>query len=121
MRRQALTLLATGLLLLGGCGDKIDAVQLEESCPDPGVVTFENAIADFVAANCQRCHSAQASGTERNGAPVFVNYDTYAETERSASQALSRVISGSMPPDQTLSACDRAVFSAWVEQGKLEK
>lgn len=119
--RSATLMLVAASTLFVACGDKIDAVQLDESCPDLGAVTYEGAIASFMTNHCQRCHSSNVSGGDRNGAPTFVNYDSYAEAERSAAQALSRVLEGSMPPDKIISACDRQRLQAWVDQGKLER
>lgn len=120
MRAAALLWLAAPLIALGGCGDKLDARQLAE-CPDLGVVSYESHLAPLLERRCRGCHASAVSGGDRQGAPSYVNYDSFDDATRLLEVSLQRVSEGSMPPSTPLPACERRVFEAWAAQGALER
>ncbi|HEU4731611.1 MAG TPA: hypothetical protein VFT22_27135 [Kofleriaceae bacterium] len=46
--------------------------------PDPGTLTWDNFGQKFMADYCTACHDSQLSHAQRNGAPLFHDYDTLA-------------------------------------------
>jgi hypothetical protein len=49
-----------------------------------------------------------------------VDFDSYDAASAQAESANLRVQGGSMPPSGPLSDTDKALFTAWLEQGLLE-
>ena len=122
IRRRAhsasLPLLATALFCLG-CGDKADPVG-EPGDGLPDLVSYTQHIKPLLDTNCIQCHAISRQGADRNGAPVGVNFDTYANARSSADRADARIQAGTMPPTGGLTTYDRSVFHKWVEQGTPE-
>lgn len=58
-------------LCLAGCSTPTGA-----TCPSTQTLTYDNFGRTFMLANCVRCHSANATGAARKGAPVGVDLDT---------------------------------------------
>ena len=82
-----------------------------EPCADPPVsATYDADIEPFIAANCLRCH------VEPNP-PRDVHLSTYEALVPQAAHLLETIELGFMPADAVLSACDVALFRAWVESG----
>ena len=50
----------------------------EELCADETEVTWDNFAKPFFTDWCTACHSTLQTGEDRRGAPVGVNFDTYA-------------------------------------------
>jgi len=51
------------------------------------------------AKNCLACHSSQLTGSNRNGAPTPVNFDTYESAISKGTRAVIRAVQlGNMPP-----------------------
>ena len=81
--------LALPLLLAhgdGGCGGEDDDGAIEFGpptgavCPDGGTeLTYANFGAPFFETYCQRCHSADVTGADRQGAPADHNFDSQFE------------------------------------------
>jgi hypothetical protein len=44
--------------------------------PDPGTLTWDNFGMQFMADYCTSCHSSKLSHSQRNGAPLYHDYDT---------------------------------------------
>lgn len=73
---------------------------------------------------CMNCHDSSKSGAARNGAPVDVNFDTYAAATgwRSTNQQISirantRVQAGTMPPSGALSPALQELMQKWIDSG----
>ena len=46
------------------------------TCPPGSTLTYENFAAPFMTAYCTRCHSSTLFGADRNGAPIFHDFDS---------------------------------------------
>ena len=114
-----LVLAAAALLFQMGCGEKIDPVFGEYE-PVDGGVTYTEQIKPILDENCIRCHAEDKRGTDRNGAPTYINFDTYDEASASAVPGNATVQSGTMPPAGRLDRFDRGLFQQWVDEGAPE-
>jgi uncharacterized membrane protein len=96
----------TGGSLAGGTGG---------ARPDAGgdataQVSYAAQIAPLLAANCTSCH-----GASNPSAGISLNNHT--NVKANASRANSMIQSGRMPPTGALSAANKALFQAWIDQG----
>jgi hypothetical protein len=111
------SLLAVGLIACGGGGNQ----------PAPiGDVTFWQDVAPIYNDKCVRCH-------QQGGIAPF-RLDTYADAQANAALEKQRTGEGTMPPyfmvhdgscqsfidDSTLTDRQKAIVSAWVDQGTPE-
>jgi hypothetical protein len=106
-------------MIIAACGDKQDPVHVFDG-DGSEVVTYSSDIKPLLENNCLRCHSVSVSGSDRNGAPVDINFDTYDDIYSHADIANQRIQSGTMPPTGSLSDQEKALFQQWIADGKLE-
>jgi len=118
--------LAAAPLLLAlvamACGDKLDPGGDPSACTDKIRVTYQSHIKKFFQRHCLYCHSLDA--TNRNGAPITVNFDTYADALPVAARAAEYVRAETMPPSIAPSfpdAEERCQFDTWAGLGFPEK
>jgi uncharacterized membrane protein len=103
------------ILGMSACGDKFELSQgtINSSIGD---VTYTNDIAPIMEQYCVGCHASTKAGGARGGAPVSINLDTYADTMSHADKSNREIQSGGMPPSGTVSAEEKAIFQAWIDQ-----
>ncbi|MEJ7599169.1 MAG: hypothetical protein WKG01_14770 [Kofleriaceae bacterium] len=72
---RAAILAVVGLL---ACGDTAQPAPTEAVCPDPGMptLTYESFGAQFMADYCTSCHARSLPRSQRNGAPLYHDFDT---------------------------------------------
>jgi uncharacterized membrane protein len=90
--------------------------------PSSGCTTAQVHYADVApifASHCTSCHATTVTGRARNGAPVGVDFNVYANAAADASWAASAVRSG-MPPGARLSSADICTITTWASQGAPE-
>ena len=106
--------LATALLVVAaaGCGDKLDAVQVDAPLVVDGPVTYVDHIAPLLQ-QCQACHGAV---TPRAG----VRLDSFENARSNADRADETIQSGRMPPSGGLRQSERDLFSQWIVDGLRE-
>jgi hypothetical protein len=64
-------------LALAGCGGDGEPTPTGATCTtEATALTYEDFGAPFMAAYCTRCHSSELHGEDRNGAPIFHDFDT---------------------------------------------
>jgi hypothetical protein len=64
-------------LLIAGCSSPVPTpTQAKCSVPDPQTLTWDNFGQAFMAEFCTDCHSSALPHSQRNGAPLFHDYDT---------------------------------------------
>lgn len=77
--------LAFAVLLLGsqmghgaGCcaEESVFGPPTESTCPPSSTLTYNNFGKPFMDAYCNRCHSSELTGEERQGAPSFHDFDS---------------------------------------------
>ena len=120
MVRGSLILVLPLLALSTGCSDDIVCESdLEQT------VTFTEDIAPLFEAKCNYCHNHEKTGVEREGAPVGVDYTTYAASVENAQGALDEILAGEMPP--VCEACPSVpnaeqanLLCNWMKQGTPE-
>jgi hypothetical protein len=66
------------VLALSACTEPTTRAPTETVCPDPDpmTLTWDNFGQSFMATYCTLCHSSTLARAQRNGAPVFHDYDT---------------------------------------------
>ena len=64
-------------LLIVGCGGGDSPTPTETVCPspDPQTVTYDNFGQTFMADYCTQCHASTLPRAQRNGAPLFRDFD----------------------------------------------
>jgi len=102
-----------------GCGDKVDPLQRVDSGTDEtnGPVTYAVDIQPLLETHCLSCHSSQRQGSERSGAPINVDFDSYAGIVQWIDEASLRIQSGTMPLTGGIRQEDRALFQRWIDDG----
>lgn len=76
---------------------------------------------------CMNCHASTLTGGARSGAPIDVNWDTYAAATgfrssgspppQISKRGNTRVQAGTMPPSGSLSAAQKQLFQKWIDSG----
>jgi hypothetical protein len=91
--------LAATAALLGALG-ALAACGGEEPPPDPCATPprFTELSGSVLQVSCLGCHSQRVSGLARRGAPVGVDFDTFALAEPSKAALADAITSGRMPP-----------------------
>lgn len=115
----ALSLFSFGLVACGDSGDGDEAGMIPEvDCTATPAKKFSEMSA--VWAKCTACHSSAVTGAARGGAPVDINYDTYAAAKAEATPAASEVAEGAMPPGGGLTDAEKEQIYAWAQCGTPE-
>src|SRR6185295_16109917 len=67
-----------GLLIAGCTGDPPPPVPTQARCPDPdpGTLTWDNFGQPFMAQFCTSCQDSALPHSQRNGAPLYHDYNT---------------------------------------------
>ena len=65
-------------LLVAGCTNAAVPTPTQAKCPDPdpGTLTWDGFGQKFMADFCTGCHDSQLNHAQRNGAPLYHDYDT---------------------------------------------
>lgn len=65
-------------LLLAACTNPPSHTPTKTVCPspDPGTLTWDNFGQQFMATYCTDCHASTLKRADRNGAPLYHDYDT---------------------------------------------
>jgi uncharacterized membrane protein len=104
---------------VASCGEKQDPFSGDSGVNED--VTYTKEIKPILDTNCTGCHASDKQGADRNGAPVGINFDTYADAKANATRANSRIQAGTMPPGgSALSVEDKAFFQTWLDKGLKE-
>jgi hypothetical protein len=71
---------------------------------------------------CTTCHSSTLTGAARSGAPSGLDFDTFAVAKANASEAVSELEEGGMPPSGSPkpSAAEKQALYVWAECGTPE-
>ena len=62
-------------LLLAACGGD-SPTPTEMPCPDPNPLTYDNFVEQFMTDYCVSFHSSTLARSQRNGAPLFHDFDS---------------------------------------------
>jgi uncharacterized membrane protein len=62
----------------GGCceSESIYGLPTESECPQISTLTYNTFGKQFMERYCTRCHSSELTGSARQGAPTFHDFDT---------------------------------------------
>ncbi len=123
MTRSALVM----LLGLAGCkGDDPAPTQVDpQPTGDTGTalacddVSWESTGQPFLSTWCTACHSSELASGERFGAPVGIDFDTYADVLALAALVEASAVGSEarMPPVGGGSDDDKALFGRWLACG----
>jgi hypothetical protein len=69
-------ILLSTLLVLVACSDHPTATGAVCPDPDPGTLTYENFGKPFMDKYCTWCHDSSLPRSQRNGAPLFHDFDS---------------------------------------------
>jgi len=73
----AVALLAALAALACACGDSYEPpTPTGATCPEDSTLTYENFGRPFMESYCVRCHSSELHGADRNGAPLYHDFDS---------------------------------------------
>jgi uncharacterized membrane protein len=113
-----ISLLACALSFsLAACGD--DGGDGNVSDCTTSTLTYANFGSAYMTSYCLGCHSTNASN--RQGAPISVNFDTLEQVQNQASRVDARSGAGSsMPPvsfSSIPSGSERTMLSEWIDCG----
>jgi hypothetical protein len=68
--------LLLALIALAGCSDRPTPTGAVCPSPDPGTLTYENFAKPFMDKYCRWCHDSSLPRSQRNGAPLFHDFDS---------------------------------------------
>jgi uncharacterized membrane protein len=101
--------------LLAACSSAGDSGL---TCDREPALTFDNFGEAFLAKHCTGCHSVLHEGDLREGAPVGVDLNTYADVLTWASRIEARALESlDMPPGGGPSVDERALLEEWLHCG----
>lgn len=109
--RLPLALLLSALLL-----PACDSGDEKEAGPDVdcGTATVPKFAEVTAFAKCTACHSSDKAGTARAGAPVGINYNTYADAKLNAPKGMDEVYEGAMPPGGGMTEAEKTQIYNWA-------
>lgn len=64
------------VLLVVACGGSPEPTGTVCPSPDPMTLTYDNFGRDFMTKYCTWCHSSELPRSQRNGAPLYHDYDS---------------------------------------------
>ena len=103
-----------------GCGDKIDPLSAPPGGGNGGGddgPTYVQDIRSILDQNCLPCHSTSKAGSQRNGAPPTINFETYELAVANIERANARIQAGTMPPTSGLEPENRTTVLDWLAAG----
>lgn len=116
MIRISLLVCALSLSLLA-CGDDVGDGDVGDC--DTSTLTYDNFGSSFMTSYCLDCHSTSASN--RQGAPISVDFDSLMDVQNQASSVNRRSgIGTTMPPtsfSSIPSASERTMLTEWIDCG----
>lgn len=103
------------LALMLACGDGDDSGI---SCDRETELTYDNFGGAFLSKHCTGCHSVLHEGDLREGAPLGIDLNTYADVLQWATRIDARTLGSlDMPPGGGPSADERMMLAEWLECG----
>ena len=113
----AAAVVASSLVGLGCTADGGIKGSIGE-CP-PNSTDAEIAGYDVVSGRCMTCHSTALTGTARQGAPAYLNFDDPSVLKSESESMYSEAVSGSMPPDYAakITGTDLENMRIWLACG----
>lgn len=105
------------LLLWLGCANKVED-SAACSARDPAL-TWRNFGDAFFTSHCTGCHHAMNPEGSRGGAPLGVDFDTYAGALAQIDRIEARTVpeDGGMPPEGPLTEEQRGLLAEWIGCG----
>jgi len=104
--------LCTLAFVLIACAPEDDEIEL--FCADAPIVTWESFGKGFITETCQPCHAS--TSTDRNDAPMEVQFDTHEDVLSFASRILERATGSAptMPPSGGVDPDERYLTEVWL-------
>ena len=107
------------LFLAASCGDPLDVATVPDPCVEGTSLTWANFGKPTLATWCVSCHGATVSGSDRNGAPQGLNFESLEQVLPHLDRILatSATRDWTMPPAGGMSATDREQLREWIVCG----
>ena len=109
------------LLACGGApaGTSTGQALSERRCPPQSIVTYENFGAPFFRSWCSGCHSSDLPSSDRQAAPLGIDFDTRAKIREHLDAIYSRAgdSNTTMPPRGGPDAEERQRLGDWLACG----
>jgi uncharacterized membrane protein len=113
------------LVVLAGCGgEPLFGPPTQSVCPEGSTLTYESFGKPFMETYCTSCHSSELSGTMRNGAPRFHDFDTLVGIRAVANHIDETTAAGpnatneGMPPEAPFPTLEeRQQLGEWIACG----
>jgi len=88
----------------------------DSECTD---LTWDNYGEGYLRSWCNGCHSSEVSGDGREGAPVGMDFDTYAGLQEHLDRVVARGTGDepTMPPVGGADDAERERFAEWLDCG----
>ncbi len=109
------------LFLAVACHDHAHGEPTGWVCPPGSTLTYDNFGRQFVTTYCVRCHDSAKSGSARNGAPAFHDYDTVIgiravrdHIDQYAAAGPDAVNTGMPPEDPRPTPAERQQLGEWL-------
>lgn len=106
--------LLLAVLALSGCSDEPSDTAL---CTREPALNWDNFGKPFMQRYCTACHSSLLREDQRQGAPVGVEFDSYADSVRMAARIRARVLVPTppeMPPGGGPTTEELALLDEWL-------
>lgn len=102
-------------LTLTGCGSSDDDTAAFVCDRDPPL-SYANFGEGFMSTHCEGCHSSYVTGNHREGAPLGIDLNTYADVVAWAERIDARAVdpAAGMPPGGGPSEDERVLLHEWL-------
>ena len=99
-------------LLFWGC-----APEEAPACPRDPPLSYDNFGQGFLRRHCAGCHSSLLPQEQRNGAPISINLDSYADAKIWADRIAATALGDAptMPPGGGPTDDEKALLEEWLD------
>jgi hypothetical protein len=124
LRQVAVAACLSGVAACAACGGDSQPLfgpPTESVCPPDSTLTYENFGREFMEDYCTRCHHSELMGADRQGAPLFHDFDTVfgiravSDHVDFTTAAGPAAVNDSMPPDGAKpTLAEREMLGEWI-------
>jgi len=104
---------------LTACGEPVVGVDTASTCPPIDPPTFASFGQGFFTTYCLACHSQARTGTDRNGAPVTIDFDTRSLVRENTSRIDKQAAFGPAANNRLMPPAEHAAQPTEAERIRL--